>query len=60
MQGPLQMTFTNGMIEQDKMAARTLEVLNVTELFKGRLPNLATKGLAYKSMTMMAGFTTAN
>ena len=38
--GPLEMTFNNGLIEQDKLLSRTLEVLNVTEIVKGRLPNL--------------------
>lgn len=52
LQGPLQMTFSNGVIEQDKMIARILEVLNVTEIIKGRLPNLVTNGLAYKTMTI--------
>lgn len=55
-EGPLHMTFSNGVIEQDKMITRILEVLNVTEIIKNRLPNLATKGLAYNSMTIDGRF----
>jgi hypothetical protein len=56
LQGPLQMTFRNGMIQQDKLLARTLEVLNVTEIVKGRLPDLNTTGLAYTTMTLQGEF----
>ncbi len=52
MQGPLQMTFSNGVIQQDKMLSRLLEVLNVTEIIKGRLPNLTSNGFPYKTMTL--------
>ena len=52
MQGPLRMTFTNGLIQQDKMLSRVLEVLNVTEIIKGRLPKLTSNGFAYKTMTV--------
>lgn len=56
MQGPLQMTFSNGVIEQDKLVARTLEVLNVSEIVKGRLPNLDSTGLSYSTMTLAGQF----
>jgi hypothetical protein len=56
LQGPLEMTFSNGLIQQDKLLARTLEVLNVTEIVKGRLPDLNTTGLAYKNMTLQGEF----
>lgn len=56
MQGPLQMTFRQGIIQQDKMLSRMLEVLNVTEIIKGRLPNLTTNGFPYKTMTVQARF----
>jgi hypothetical protein len=52
LQGPLEMTFSNGLIQQNKLFARTLEVLNVTEIVKGRLPDLNTTGLAYNTMTL--------
>ena len=41
LKGPLQITLSNGVIEQDKFVARILEVLNVTEIVKGRLPDLS-------------------
>lgn len=56
LQGPLQMTFTKGVIEQDKMMARTLEVLNVTEIVKGRLPNLSTTGFPYTTIEIEGKF----
>jgi hypothetical protein len=56
MQGPLQMTFSNGVIQQDKMFSRTLDVLNVTDIIKGELPNLTSNGLPYKTMTLQGRF----
>lgn len=56
LQGPLEMNFSDGLIQQDKLLARTLEVLNVTEIVKGRLPDLNTTGLAYKTMTLQGEF----
>jgi AsmA-like C-terminal region/AsmA family len=56
MQGPLEMTFTNGVIKQEKMLARILEVLNVTEIVKGRLPDLGSTGFAYNSITVQGKF----
>ena len=56
LQGPLEMTFSNGVIEQDKVVARTLEVLNVTEIVKGRLPNLSSTGFAYTTINIEGEF----
>ncbi len=56
MQGPLEMNFAKGVIEQDKALARLLEVLNVTEIVKGRLPNLSSKGFPYTSITVLGNF----
>jgi hypothetical protein len=50
--GPIEMTFHDGMIEQNKLLARTLAVLNVTEIVKGKLPDLASTGFAYSTITM--------
>jgi hypothetical protein len=50
--GPIKMTFRNGMIEQSKLLARTLEVLNVTEIVKGRLPDLGRTNFAYSAIDM--------
>lgn len=56
LKGPLQITLRNGVIEQDKFVARILEVLNVTEIVKGRLPDLSTTGFAYTTMTLQGEF----
>ncbi len=52
LRGPLEMTFTNGTIKQSKVLARTLEVLNVTEIVKGKLPDLGTTGFKYSTITV--------
>lgn len=56
LKGPLQLTLSNGVIKQDKWVSRTLEVLNVTEIVKGRLPDLRTKGFAYTTMSLQGEF----
>lgn len=56
LEGPLEMTFTNGIILQGRMMAAILEVLNVTEVVKGRLPSLSTSGLSYNTITMQGRF----
>jgi uncharacterized protein YhdP len=50
------MTFTKGTIDQSKLLARTLEVLNVTEIVKGKLPDLGSTGFAYSTITMQGAF----
>ncbi len=54
--GPLNMTFSNGIIKQNKFLARTLEVLNFTQIVKGRLPDLDTNGLTYSNMALQGEF----
>jgi len=56
LKGPLKMTLNNGFIEQDKLVSRILEVLNFTEIVKGRLPDLGATGLAYTTMTLGGRF----
>ena len=56
MQGPLEMTFTKGTIEQSKLLARTLEVLNVTEIVKGKLPDLGSTGFIYSTIILQGAF----
>jgi hypothetical protein len=56
LQGPLQLTLHKGVIEQDKLVSRTLEVLNVTEIVKGRLPDLSATGFTYDSITLQGKF----
>jgi uncharacterized protein YhdP len=55
-QGPLEMNFSNGSIEQSKLLARTLEVLNFTEIVKGRLPDLGSTGFAYSTISVQGTF----
>ena len=56
LRGPLEMKFTKGLIEQSKLMARTLEVLNVTEVVKGKLPNLDVDGFAYSAIDIQGSF----
>jgi hypothetical protein len=56
LQGPLEMKFKKGLIEQSKLLARTLEVLNVTEIVKGKLPDLSSEGFAYSTIDMEGAF----
>jgi len=56
LQGPLEATFSNGTIQQSKILARILEVLNVTEIVKGRLPNLSSEAFAYTIITLQGEF----
>ena len=56
LEGPLKMTFRQGVIEQNRILSTLLEVLNVTEIVKGRLPNLATKGFQYTIITVEGHF----
>jgi hypothetical protein len=56
LRGPLEITLSKGVFEQNKVLSRTLEVLNVTEIVKGRLPDLSTSGLAYNTTTLQGKF----
>lgn len=56
MEGPLEMTFSNGVIEQDRLLSTILEVLNVTEIFRGRIPDLTSSGFAYTTLTVQGEF----
>jgi hypothetical protein len=50
------MNFTKGSIEQSKLLARTLEVLNVTEIVRGKLPDLGSTAFAYSTINMQGTF----
>jgi hypothetical protein len=56
LEGPLTMTFREGMIKQNRILSTLLEVLNVTEIVKGRLPNMATTGFEYTIITVEGQF----
>jgi uncharacterized protein YhdP len=48
--GGLRFEIEKGMIERWKILSRIFSILNVSQLFMGRLPDLKTKGLPYHSM----------
>jgi len=54
--GPLTLTFREGVIKQNRILSTLLEVLNVTEIVKGRLPNMATTGFEYTIITVEGQF----
>jgi len=43
----LRLELENGIIERGNILAKIFSILNVSQLFKGRLPDLKTKGLPY-------------
>jgi uncharacterized protein YhdP len=48
--GKLRLELENGVIERGNILAKIFSILNVSQLFWGRLPDLKTKGLPYRSM----------
>jgi uncharacterized protein YhdP len=48
--GNLRFEIENGVIERFSILSKIFSILNVSQLFKGRLPDLKTKGLPYHSM----------
>lgn len=56
LKGPLEITFANGVIQEGRMAAAILEVLNVTEVVRGRLPKLSTSGLSCHTIKIVGKF----
>jgi hypothetical protein len=48
--GNLRFGIENGVIERFNILSKIFSILNVSQLFKGRLPDLKTKGLPYHSM----------
>jgi hypothetical protein len=49
LQGDLRISAKDGYIYQDARAAKVLNVLNVTNMFKGKIPDLNTEGFHYDS-----------
>ncbi len=49
-EGPLFFSSTNGRVKQDPALAQVLSVLNLTDIFKGKLPSLEEDGLPYDSV----------
>ena len=50
LQGDLQFIAKEGKIYQDAQMAKVLYLLNVTNLFKGKIPDLASEGFYYNSI----------
>ncbi|MBM4277439.1 MAG: DUF748 domain-containing protein [Deltaproteobacteria bacterium] len=51
LQGGLRLELENGVIERESILAKIFSVLNISQLFKGRLPDLKTKGLPYQRIS---------
>lgn len=51
LQGGLRFELENGVIERGNILAKIFSLLNVSQLFKGRLPDLKTKGLPYQRIS---------
>lgn len=49
--GSLNLTLENGVIEKGNILAKIFSLLNVSQLFKGRLPDLKTNGLPYQRIS---------
>jgi hypothetical protein len=47
LRGRLRLELENGVIERGNLLAKIFSILNVSQIFKGRLPDLKTKGLPY-------------
>ena len=54
LEGPILFTSADGQVKQDPALARVLTVLNVTDIFKGKLPTLEKDGLPYDLIQMKA------
>ncbi len=54
LKGPLVFTTVNGKVKQDPALARVLSLLNVTDIFKGKLPTLKNEGLFYDLIRIKA------
>ena len=49
--GELRLEMENGVIERGNILAKIFSILNVSQWFWGRLPDLRTKGLPYRNIT---------
>jgi uncharacterized protein involved in outer membrane biogenesis len=50
LEGRLRLEFENGVIERFNILSKIFSILNISQLLKGRLPDLKTKGLPYHNM----------
>ena len=51
LRGKLDITARDGQIYRNPVVSRTLSLLNVTEIFRGKLPDMSKEGLRYRSYT---------
>lgn len=51
LQGALRLELENGVIERGNILAKIFSILNVSQIFKGRLPDLKTRGLPYQRIS---------
>jgi hypothetical protein len=56
-QGQFNFKASNGIITKDKKLSRILEVINFTEIVKGRIPDLKTEGFSYETITVQGELT---
>ena len=54
--GHLQLTSQSGRIYRHGVLAKTLALLNLTEIFRGRLPDIVQEGFGYKTMKITGEF----
>ncbi len=52
LEGPILFTSADGQVKEDPALARVLTVLNLTDIFKGKLPTLEKDGLPYDLVQM--------
>jgi uncharacterized protein YhdP len=52
LQGDLQLSTKKGYIYRDARAAKLLSILNVTDMFRGKIPDLSTEGFHYDSLVI--------
>lgn len=51
LQGGLKLELENGVIEKANILSKIFSILNVSQLFKGRVPDLKTRGLPYQKIS---------
>ncbi|MBM4339732.1 MAG: DUF748 domain-containing protein [Deltaproteobacteria bacterium] len=51
LEGGIRLELENGVIERGNILAKIFSILNVSQLFKGRVPDLKTKGLPYQRIS---------
>jgi uncharacterized protein YhdP len=52
LEGSVNLTARDGRIDQFELLSKILSVLNVTEILRGKIPDLTKEGLAYRSLSI--------